>query len=67
VLSLLATGFYFLAALAGLLTVAAVLASLYPGVTVVLAAIFLHEHPRSPQVMGLVLGAVAVTLIVVGG
>jgi uncharacterized membrane protein len=65
-LSLLATGLYFLAAHAGLLTVAAVLASLYPGVTVLLAAVFLHERPDSRQITGLLLGAVAVTLIVVG-
>jgi drug/metabolite transporter (DMT)-like permease len=66
-LSLLATGFYFLASQAGLLTVAAVLASLYPGVTVVLAAAFLHERPDGRQVAGLVVGAVAVILIVAGG
>jgi drug/metabolite transporter (DMT)-like permease len=42
-LSLLATGLYFLAAHAGLLTVAAVLASLYPGITVLLAATLLHD------------------------
>ncbi len=64
--SLLATGLYFLAAHAGLLTVAAVLASLYPGVTVMLAAVFLHERPDSRQITGLVVGAVAVTLIVAG-
>ncbi len=63
-LSLLATALYFVAAHAGMLTVAAVLASLYPGVTVVLAAAFLQERPDSRQVTGLVLGAVAVTLIV---
>lgn len=64
-LSLLATSLYFLAAQTGLLTVAAVLAALYPGVTVILAALFLHEHPDRRQVSGLCTGAVAVTLIVI--
>ncbi|NUR08176.1 MAG: DMT family transporter [Nocardioidaceae bacterium] len=63
-LSLLATVLYFLAAHAGLLTVAAVLAALYPGVTVALAAIVLRERPDRRQVGGLLLGAAAVTLIV---
>jgi drug/metabolite transporter (DMT)-like permease len=63
-LSLVATGLYFYAAHAGMLTIAAVLASLYPGVTVALAAMLLHERPDGRQVTGLVLGAVAVTLIV---
>jgi len=63
-LSLLATAAYFLAANAGLLTVAAILASLYPGVTVAIAAVVLHERPDRRQLAGLVLGAVAVTLIV---
>lgn len=65
-LSLLATGLYFLAALAGLLTVAAVLASLYPGITVMLAAAFLNERPDRRQIAGLTLGALAVVLIVMG-
>jgi len=64
-LSLLATALYFLASHAGLLTVAAVLAGLYPGVTVALAALVLREWPDRRQVSGLALGAVAVTLIVV--
>ena len=64
-LSLLATGLYFLAAQAGMLTVAAVLASLYPGITVALAALVLHERPDGRQVIGLLLGAVAVTLVVI--
>ncbi|MBO0847545.1 MAG: DMT family transporter [Nocardioides sp.] len=64
-LSLLATSLYFLAAQTGLLTVAAVLAALYPGVTVILAALLLHEHPDRRQLSGLCTGAVAVTLIVI--
>jgi uncharacterized membrane protein len=65
-LSLAATVFYFLASQTGMLTVAAVLASLYPGVTVGLAAVFLRERPDRSQTAGLLLGAVAVTLIVLG-
>ena len=64
--SLLATGLYFRASQVGLLTVAAVLASLYPGVPVALAAGFLGELPAGSQVMGLALGAVSVTLVVLG-
>lgn len=63
-LSLVATGLYFLAAQAGQLTVAAVLAALYPGVTVALAAALLGERPDRRQTLGLLTGAVAVTLIV---
>jgi drug/metabolite transporter (DMT)-like permease len=62
--SLAATALYFLAAQTGLLTVAAVLAALYPGVTVALAAAVLGEHPDRRQMSGLALGAIAVTLIV---
>jgi drug/metabolite transporter (DMT)-like permease len=47
-----------------LLTVAALLASLYPGATVVLAALLLHERPDRRQLAGLAVGAVAVTLVV---
>jgi uncharacterized membrane protein len=63
-LSLAATALYFLAATRGQLTVAAVLAALYPGVTVVLAAVLLRERPGRIQLCGMVLGAVAVTLVV---
>ncbi|WP_051277023.1 DMT family transporter [Marmoricola sp. URHB0036] len=62
-LSLVATAAYFGAAHEGMLTVAAVLASVYPGVTVALAAVFLHERPGRRQLLGLALGAVAVVLI----
>ena len=65
-LSLVATAAYFLAAQEGFLTVAAVLTSLYPGVTVGLAAVLLHERPGRRQVVGLVLGAVAVTFVSLG-
>jgi len=65
VLSLAATSLYFIAATAGLLTVAAVLAGLYPAVTVLLAAILLRERPDRVQLLGLVIAGVAVVLITV--
>lgn len=65
-LSLAATSLYFIAANAGLLTVAAVLAGLYPAVTVALAALFLRERPERSQVAGLVLAGIAIVLVVLG-
>jgi drug/metabolite transporter (DMT)-like permease len=63
-LGIAATILYFRAAHTSLLTVAAVLTSVYPGVTVALAAILLRERPSRTQLSGLALGAVAVTAIV---
>jgi drug/metabolite transporter (DMT)-like permease len=54
---LLATG-------VGQLTVAAILAGLYPAVTVALAAIVLHERIQRVQATGLIAAAAAVVLIV---
>jgi drug/metabolite transporter (DMT)-like permease len=65
-LGIAATILYFRAAQTSLLTVAAVLTSVYPGVTVALAAVLLHERPSRVQWAGLGLGAVAVTAIVLG-
>jgi uncharacterized membrane protein len=64
-LGIAATILYFRAAHTGLLTVAAVLTSVYPGVTVALAALLLRERPTAIQWTGLAMGAVAVTAIVV--
>lgn len=64
-LGIVATMLYFFASHTGLLAVAAVLTSVYPGVTVGLAALVIHERPSRRQVVGLLLGAVAVALIVV--
>lgn len=50
----------------GELTIVAVLASLYPAVTVVLARFLLSEHWRRVQVIGLALSGAAVVLITVG-
>ena len=54
---------YLLAAQAGRLDVAAVLASLYPVVTVVLAAALLREHIGRLQAVGIVAAVAAIVLI----
>lgn len=63
--SVAATLLYFLATNAGLLTVAAVLTSLYPAVTVALAVTVLRERATRAQQLGLALAAAAVTMITV--
>ena len=57
---------YFLSTHEGLLSIVAVLTSLYPAVTVLLAAVVLHEAISRRQGVGLGLAAVAVVLIVLG-
>jgi len=47
----------------GRLDVAAVLASLYPAATILLAAWRLHEHPTKRQMAGMVAALVAVAMI----
>lgn len=64
VLGITATLLYFAAAQSGLLSIAAVLTSLYPGITVALAAAVLHERPALTQQAGMLLGAVSITAIV---
>ena len=61
-----ATVCFLLASREGYLSVTAVLASLYPAFTVLLAAIVLREHVHRAQAGGLALCAVAVVLVVVG-
>lgn len=58
--------FYVLAARSGLLPVAAVLTSLYPGGTVLLARVVLNERLTRLQVGGLAMGATGVALIGAG-
>lgn len=65
-LGALATGAFLVATHSGLLTVTAVLASLYPAVTVLLAAGVLREHVHRAQAVGLVLCGVAVALVATG-
>ena len=50
---------------AGRLDVAAVLASLYPASTIMLAAWMLHERPTRRQGVGMALAAVAVVMITI--
>jgi drug/metabolite transporter (DMT)-like permease len=56
---------FLLASRYGLLTLAAVLTSLYPAVTVLLAVGLLREHASLVQRAGLVLAAASVVLITV--
>jgi uncharacterized membrane protein len=66
VLDLSANALYELAATRGLLSVVAVLGSLYPVSTVILAMVVLRERLNRTQVMGVALAATAVAFIAVG-
>ena len=61
----LANMFFLLASREGLLSLASVLTSLYPAVTVLLAVMLLREHVSRVQLCGLVLAAASVVLITV--
>ena len=61
-----ATVAFLLATHAGALTVAAVLASLYPAVTILLAAVVLKEPVHRVQGVGLALCGIAVALVAAG-
>lgn len=65
-LDMLANILFLLATRAGLLTISALLASLYPVVVVVLARQLLAERLRRPQVVAVVLALLAVGVITVG-
>jgi drug/metabolite transporter (DMT)-like permease len=62
-----ATILYFFATHEGFLAVTAVLTSLYPAITIVLARTLLGERLTRLRVAGLSLAAVCVALIAVGG
>jgi uncharacterized membrane protein len=61
-----ATGAFLIATQQGELTVTAVLASLYPAFTILLAASVLHERIHRAQGLGLALCGLAVVLVAVG-
>ncbi len=65
-LGAIATGAFLLATQSGYLTVAGILASLYPASTVLLAALILHERVHRAQGVGLGLCAVAIALVAGG-
>lgn len=65
VLDAAANMFFLLATHHGLLSLAAVLTSLYPAVTVLLAVAVLHEHTSKVQRGGLALAAASIVLITV--
>ncbi|MBA2952413.1 EamA family transporter [Nocardioides sp. MAH-18] len=65
-LGALATGLFQVATQQGYLTVAAVITSLYPAFTVLLAALVLREHVHRTQAYGLALCAGAVVLVATG-
>jgi drug/metabolite transporter (DMT)-like permease len=57
--------FFLLASRSGLLSLASVLTSLYPAVTVLLAVGLLHEHTSRVQRLGLAIAAASVVLITI--
>ncbi len=58
---------YYLAVHEGMLSLVAVVTSLYPAFTVALAVLVLHERPSRLQVGGLLLATASVVLIALGG
>ncbi len=65
-LDMLGNGMFILAVQTGALAVAAVLSSLYPVTTVILATVLLHERVTRSHAIGIALAAVAVACIAAG-
>ncbi len=65
-LGIVATGAFLVAAQRGTLTVSAILTSLYPAFTILLAALLLRERILRGQAVGLLLCGVAVALVAAG-
>ena len=61
-----ANALYLIAVHGGLLSIVAVLVSLYPASTVFCSLVFLHERLRASQVAGLAVALAAVVLISAG-
>jgi len=59
-------GFYLLGIQAGALAIAAILSSLYPVTTVILATIFLSERVTRDHAVGIALAVVAIVCIGLG-
>jgi drug/metabolite transporter (DMT)-like permease len=66
IMDMAGNGAFILAVQAGSLAVAAVLSSLYPVTTVVLATLFLHERVTRSHAVGIALAAVAIACIAAG-
>jgi len=64
-LDIAGNGFYILASQAGRLDVAAVLSSLYPAATVILAAILLKERVARSQAIGILLVLIAIIFLTI--
>jgi uncharacterized membrane protein len=65
-LIMLANGFYLVSTRLGLLSIVAVVVSLYPASTVLLASVIDRERSSRPQVMGMLLAALAVVFVATG-
>ena len=65
-LDMIGNGAFILAVQAGALAVAAVLSSLYPVTTVILATIFLGERVTRTHALGIALAVTAIACIAVG-
>ncbi|MBW3595028.1 MAG: DMT family transporter [Actinobacteria bacterium] len=66
ILDVAANVFYLISTRFGLLSLVAVLTSMYPAVTVLMARVFLKERMVKTQLVGLVLAGIAIGMIVLG-